>query len=72
MTPAEIAEVQAAAAANGRGPLEISVYLDYTEAHRIEEMAEVGCDRVVVCFPTAPRSEVLEYVEQIAEAWIAD
>ena len=34
-------------------------------------MAEAGCDRVVVCLPTAPRSEVLEYVEQIAEAWIA-
>ena len=70
VTAGEIAEVQAAAAANGRGPLEISVYLDYTEAHRIEEMAEAGCDRVVVCLPTAPRAEVLEYVEQIAEAWI--
>ncbi len=70
VTAAEIAEVQAAAAANGRGPLEISVYLDYTAAHRIDEMAEVGCDRVVVCFPSAPRAEVLEYVEQIAEGWI--
>ena len=63
--------MQAAAAANGRDPLEISVYLDYTEAHRIDEMAALGCDRVVVCLPTAPRTEVLEYVEQIAEAWIA-
>ena len=71
VTPAEIAEVQAAAAANGRGPLEISAYLDYTATHRIEEMAEAGCDRVVVCLPTAPRSVVMEYVEQIAEAWIA-
>ncbi|MDE0167969.1 MAG: TIGR03619 family F420-dependent LLM class oxidoreductase [bacterium] len=71
VTSAEIAEVQAAAATRGRGPLEISVYLDYTAAHRIEEMAEIGCDRVVVCLPTAPRAEVLEYVEQIAEAWIA-
>ena len=70
VTAAEIAEVQAAVAANGRGPLEISVYLDYTAAHRIAEMAEVGCDRVVVCFPSAPRAEVLEYVEQIAEGWI--
>lgn len=67
---AEIAEVQAAAAANGRGPLEISVYLDYTQAHRIDEMAEVGCDRVVVCLPSAPRTEVLEHVDQIAEDWI--
>ncbi|MCE2530660.1 MAG: LLM class flavin-dependent oxidoreductase, partial [Acidimicrobiia bacterium] len=70
VTAAEIAEVQAAAAAIGRGPLEISVYLDHTAAHRIDEMAEVGCDRVVVCFPSAPRAEVLEYVEQIAEGWI--
>ena len=70
VTVAEIAEVQAAAAAHGRGPLEVSVYLDYTAAHRIDEMAEVGCDRVVVCFPSAPRAEVLEYVEQIAEGWI--
>ena len=54
VTPAEIAEVQAAAAAKGRGPLEVSVYLDYTAAHRIEEMAAAGCDRVVVCLPTAP------------------
>ena len=71
VTPAEIAEVQAAAAAKGRGPLEISVYLDYTATQRIDEMAEAGCDRVVVCLPTAPRTEVLEYVEQIAAAWIA-
>ena len=70
VTSAEITEVQAAAAANGRGPLEISVYLDYTEAHRVEEMAEIGCHRVVVCLPTAPRYEVLEHVEEIAEAWI--
>lgn len=71
VTSSEIAEVQAAAAAHGRDPLEVSVYLDYTEAHRIEEMAALGCDRVVVCLPTAPRSEVLEYVDQIAETWIA-
>lgn len=71
VTSSEIAEVQAAAAAHGRDPLEVSVYLDYTEAHRIEEMGALGCDRVVVCLPTAPRSEVLEYVDQIAETWIA-
>ncbi len=35
-------------AAHGRDPLEVSVYLDYTEVHRIEEMAALGCDRVVV------------------------
>lgn len=70
VTPAEIAEVQAAAAAKGRGPLEISVYLDYTQAHRIDEMAEAGCDRVVLCLPSAPRTEVLHHVEQIAESWI--
>jgi len=72
VTPDEIAEVQEAAAANGRGPLEVSVYLDYTAAHRIDEMADAGCDRVVVCLPTAGRAEVLDYVEQIAEAWITD
>ena len=71
VTPEEIADVQEAAAANGRGPLEVSVYLDYTAAYRIDEMAEAGCDRVVVCLPSAPRAEVLDYVEQIAEAWIS-
>jgi probable F420-dependent oxidoreductase len=70
VTAADIAEVQAAASAKGRGPLEISVYLDYTQAHRIDEMAEVGCDRVVVCLPSASRTEVLDHVEQIAEDWI--
>lgn len=50
--------------------MEVSVYLDYTEAHRIDEMAEVGCDWVVVCLPSAPRAEALECVEQIAEGWI--
>ena len=72
VTAAEIAEVQAAAAANGRGPLEVSAYLDYTAAHRIDEMAEAGCDRVVVCLPSAPRAEVIEQVELIAEAWITE
>ena len=70
VTAAEIAEVRAAATARDRGPLEISVYLDYTQAYRIDEMAEVGCDRVVVVLPSAPRTEVLEYVEQIADGWI--
>ena len=67
---AEIAEVQAAATANGRRPLEISVYLDYTQVHRIDEMAEAGCDRVVVCLPSASRVEVVDHVEQIAGDWI--
>lgn len=67
----EVEEVQVAAASASRTPLEITAYLDYTASHRIEEMAEAGCDRVVVCLPTAPRAEVLEYVEEIAEAWIA-
>ena len=70
VSAAEIDEVQAAAASAGRAPLEITAYLDYTAAHRIEEMAEAGCDRVVVCLPTAPAGVVVEYLDQIAEAWI--
>ena len=68
----EIEEVQAAAAAAGRPPLEVTAYLDYTAAHRIEEMAGAGCDRVVVCLPTAPGEVVVEYLDQIAEAWIRE
>ena len=68
----EIEEVQAAAAAAGRPPLEVTAYLDHTAAHRIEEMAEAGCDRVVVCLPTAPGEVVVEYLDQIAEAWIRE
>lgn len=70
VTSAEIEEVQAAAAGRGRPPLEITAYLDHTEAHRIEALAQAGCDRVVVCLPTAPGTVVVEYLDQIAEAWI--
>ena len=70
VTSAEIEEVQAAAAAKGRAPLEITAYLDYTETHRIEPLARAGCDRVVLCLPTAPRAVVVEYLDQIAKAWI--
>ena len=70
VSAAEIDEVQAAAAANGRPPLEVTAYVDYTEAHRIEALAQAGCDRVVLCLPTAAQDVVLDYLDQIAEAWI--
>ena len=54
VTSTEIESVQAAVAVKGREPLEITAYLDYTETHRIEELAAAGCDRVVLCLPTAP------------------
>ena len=68
VTSTEIESVQAAVAVKGREPLEITAYLDYTETHRIEELAAAGCDRVVLCLPTAPRAVVLEHLDQIGEA----
>ena len=68
VTAAQIREVQDAAAERGRGPLEITAYVEHTQLGRIPELEDMGCDRVVLRVPTAPREDVIRRLDQIAQA----
>jgi probable F420-dependent oxidoreductase len=70
VTAAQIREVQRAATEHGREPFEITACLQHTELDRIEEMEQIGCDRVVLRLPTAPAPALIRRLDEIAEVGI--